>query len=86
MVVDEMAIDEMAMEITALYSPRYHHAVLVLVLLQTDSGVSAQPMSDAETLQGAINRARRVLALCPEATYGTGVHALSHKSVASTRT
>jgi hypothetical protein len=37
---------------------------------QTESGVSAQPMSDAETLQGATQRAHAVLAAHPDAAFG----------------
>jgi inosine/xanthosine triphosphatase len=37
------------------------------------SGVSAQPMSDAETLQGALNRAARARALHPAVTYTVGI-------------
>lgn len=38
-----------------------------------DSGVSAQPMTDEETYAGAVNRAKRALAICPTATYGVGI-------------
>lgn len=37
------------------------------------SGVSDQPMSDVETLQGALNRARNVAALSPSADYWVGI-------------
>jgi inosine/xanthosine triphosphatase len=37
------------------------------------SGVSAQPMSDKETIQGGRNRADAALAACPEAEYGVGL-------------
>ena len=37
------------------------------------SGVSDQPMSDAETLQGATNRAGRVRELAPDADYAVGI-------------
>ncbi len=37
------------------------------------SGVSDQPFSDAETLQGALNRARAARAALPEADYWVGV-------------
>ncbi|MBZ0098335.1 MAG: inosine/xanthosine triphosphatase, partial [Taibaiella sp.] len=37
------------------------------------SGVSDQPMSDAETYQGALNRTRAALAAHPEADYWVGI-------------
>lgn len=37
------------------------------------SGVSDQPMSDSETLQGALNRARNVAQLVPAADYWIGI-------------
>jgi inosine/xanthosine triphosphatase len=37
------------------------------------SGVSVQPMSDAETLQGALNRATGARKLVPEADYWAGI-------------
>lgn len=37
------------------------------------SGVSDQPMTDIESIQGAINRAERALAATPNATYGVGL-------------
>jgi inosine/xanthosine triphosphatase len=39
----------------------------------TKSGVSAQPMSPKESMQGATNRARQALAENPEAKYGVGL-------------
>lgn len=39
----------------------------------TESGVSAQPMSEDETFAGAVNRARSALELVANATYGVGV-------------
>jgi inosine/xanthosine triphosphatase len=41
--------------------------------LNVASGVSDQPMSRAETLQGAQNRARAVLQKRPDAVYGVGI-------------
>ncbi len=38
-----------------------------------ESGVSAQPMSDAETLQGALNRARQAQRARPQADYWVGI-------------
>lgn len=38
-----------------------------------DSGVSAQPLSDAETLRGAQNRAKAARALQPEADFWLGI-------------
>ncbi|NGQ97294.1 DUF84 family protein [Brevibacillus sp. SYP-B805] len=43
------------------------------ICLAVPSGVSAQPLSEAETIQGAINRAKRVLAAVPEARIGLGL-------------
>jgi inosine/xanthosine triphosphatase len=37
------------------------------------SGVREQPMSDAETLQGARQRAENARALCPDADYWAGI-------------
>ena len=37
------------------------------------SGVSDQPMSDAETLTGAMNRANRVRELAPDVDYAVGI-------------
>jgi inosine/xanthosine triphosphatase len=37
------------------------------------SGVSEQPLSDAETLQGALNRAQRAAQLVPQADYWVGL-------------
>ncbi len=37
------------------------------------SGVSNQPMSDKETLQGAVNRANEIYKLFPEADYSVGI-------------
>lgn len=39
----------------------------------TSSGVSAQPASDAEMVEGALNRARMALASTPDATHGAGI-------------
>jgi inosine/xanthosine triphosphatase len=42
------------------------------------SGVRAQPLSDTETLEGALNRARAALQAVPEATYGIGLEGGTH--------
>lgn len=39
----------------------------------TESGVSAQPMTEEETFEGAVNRARSALTLLPDSSYGVGV-------------
>ena len=44
-----------------------------LTMVAADSGVSNQPFSSAETLQGACNRARAALHARPEADYGVGI-------------
>ncbi|MFC7139456.1 inosine/xanthosine triphosphatase [Halosimplex aquaticum] len=41
--------------------------------VDVDSGVSEQPISQAETVTGAENRAARALEADPEATYGVGI-------------
>jgi inosine/xanthosine triphosphatase len=41
--------------------------------LSVPSGVSQQPMTDAETLQGAFNRARNGRAACPDGDYWVGI-------------
>lgn len=41
--------------------------------LAVDSGVKEQPDSDAETRQGAINRATAALEQCPDAAYSVGL-------------
>ena len=38
-----------------------------------DSGVKDQPMSDAETLQGALNRAKAIAEKFPEADFAVGI-------------
>ncbi len=43
------------------------------------SAVSAQPMSDSETIEGALYRADRALLRCKSATYGVGLEGGSHK-------
>ncbi|WP_139491333.1 DUF84 family protein [Brevibacillus dissolubilis] len=43
------------------------------ICLSVPSGVSDQPMSEAETIQGAINRAKRVFEAVPEAEIGLGL-------------
>lgn len=44
-----------------------------IVGIDVPSGVSEQPMSDDETIRGAVNRAKEVLASNPEAEYGVGI-------------
>jgi len=44
-----------------------------LTMLAADSGVRSQPLSSAETLQGACNRARAALQAHPGANYGVGI-------------
>ena len=39
----------------------------------TDSGVNAQPSSDQEMFEGALNRARQALQKIPEASFGVGI-------------
>jgi inosine/xanthosine triphosphatase len=41
--------------------------------VSTSSGVKSQPLSDAETLQGALNRARNAAQLAPGADYWVGI-------------
>lgn len=41
--------------------------------ISVPSGVSAQPMSRAETLQGALNRARHAREAMPDAVYSVGI-------------
>jgi inosine/xanthosine triphosphatase len=43
------------------------------VSVSVPSGVSDQPASDAETLQGALNRARNAAKIYPQADYWVGV-------------
>ncbi len=43
------------------------------ICLSVPSGVPAQPMSEQETITGAINRAKAALALAPEAQIGLGL-------------
>lgn len=47
--------------------------VFKIIGYDTDSGVSAQPMSDDETLQGAKNRAASALKADDSAVYGVGM-------------
>lgn len=44
-----------------------------IVGVEVSSGVNAQPMSDAESIKGAINRAKRALSEVRGATYGVGM-------------
>ena len=41
--------------------------------VRTSSGVSAQPVSDAEMFEGALNRAKEALAFGADATHGAGI-------------
>lgn len=41
--------------------------------MSVESGVSAQPMTDGETLQGALNRVRAVRTAEPQADYWVGI-------------
>ncbi|EGX96837.1 NTPase [Cordyceps militaris CM01] len=41
--------------------------------VSTESGVAVQPLSDEETLRGAVNRARNARALAPAAEYWVGL-------------
>ncbi|ATY64229.1 NTPase [Cordyceps militaris] len=41
--------------------------------VSTESGVAVQPLSDEETLRGAVNRARNARALAPVAEYWVGL-------------
>jgi inosine/xanthosine triphosphatase len=41
--------------------------------VSVSSGIADQPMSDAETLQGALNRTRAARAAAPEADYWVGI-------------
>ncbi len=43
------------------------------ICLSVPSGVAAQPMTEAETIEGAINRAKRVLFEVPDAQIGLGL-------------
>lgn len=43
------------------------------LFLSVPSGVSAQPLSEAETIKGAIHRAKEALARTPEADIGLGL-------------
>jgi len=44
-----------------------------IIPVAADSGVPDQPMSDAQTLSGALNRAQHARALVPEADYWVGI-------------
>lgn len=46
--------------------------------VSTDSGVSAQPMTDHEMLTGALNRARQALKKVDGSSYGVGVEGGVH--------
>lgn len=43
------------------------------ICLSVPSGISAQPMSEAETITGAINRAKTVLTQIPDSEIGLGL-------------
>jgi len=46
---------------------------LEIIYVQTDSGVSSQPMDEEETIQGAMNRARVAYSSIPDSSYGIGL-------------
>jgi inosine/xanthosine triphosphatase len=51
----------------------HHFPGTKVVGVSVSSGVSDQPMNDAETYQGALNRATDALAKVPGAEYGVGI-------------
>lgn len=58
----------------------FHDDTSLLVhAFQVDSGVSHQPMSDAETMEGAVQRARNALREDPEASYAVGLEGGAQK-------
>jgi inosine/xanthosine triphosphatase len=44
-----------------------------LTSVSASSGVKSQPLSDAETLEGALNRARNAVRMTPNADYWVGI-------------
>lgn len=57
----------------AAFAALYPQAELEMLSVTVESGVAAQPLSDAETRQGARNRARNALASTPEADFAVGL-------------
>jgi inosine/xanthosine triphosphatase len=55
------------------YQKMFPHKVVVVKGYQVNSGVSDQPMSDAECVIGAKNRAINALSKNPQAVYGIGL-------------
>ncbi len=52
---------------------QHHFGEVEVIGVPVSSGVSEQPMSEDETYQGALNRAKAALEKIPEATYGVGI-------------
>jgi inosine/xanthosine triphosphatase len=55
------------------FAAMFSDVVLDIVGMDAASGVNAQPFGDAETLQGALNRAKAVLQADEDADYGVGI-------------
>ncbi|KAJ3281529.1 hypothetical protein HDU79_010684, partial [Rhizoclosmatium sp. JEL0117] len=51
----------------------FPNQTIIVKGVKVPSGVSDQPLSDVETIEGAVNRAKRALELVSEAAYGIGV-------------
>ena len=47
--------------------------VFLIEGIQVESGVSSQPMTDQETYQGALNRARRARQTLPDGDFWVGI-------------
>lgn len=52
-------------------NPIFHD--VTVIGCKVDSSVAAQPLSESETMQGSINRARCALQCYPNATYAIGI-------------
>jgi inosine/xanthosine triphosphatase len=55
------------------FAAMYPHLTLDITGLEAPSGVSDQPFGDAETMQGALNRARYALQAMREVDYAVGI-------------
>jgi len=55
------------------FASMFPKATLQVRSVAASSGVRQQPLSDAETLQGALNRAQHAAALVPRADYWVGI-------------
>jgi inosine/xanthosine triphosphatase len=59
--------------VTQAFSSQFPEAVLEVVSIEVESGVSAQPVTDQETRRGARNRAENARRVRPDADFWVGL-------------